>query len=336
MEGLSSGLSSRPFGILPGGDQVTCWTLSRGEVSVDVLDYGARLHALHAPDRNGAIENIVLGPDDLADHLTGRLPYAGGIVGRWANRLAEGRVRVDGTVHELATNESTTTLHGGPDSFDKRRWSAEPAGADDPGVTMRLSSPDGDNGFPGNLEVATTYVLTDDRTLSISIEATTDAPTVVNLTTHAYWDLGGRRRVAAHRLQVPAARMLAVDDDLLPTSVVEVDGTPFDLRGSPLLADVLDQVDVDHCFLLDDGGGTAAVLSDHRSGRRLRMSTNQPCVQVYLGGQLHHPHAGLAIEPQMAPDAPNRPDLDVGPRGTLHPGEVYRHRLTLRVDTIPA
>lgn len=324
-------ITSRPFGTAPDGAAIECWTLERADLRVEVLTFGARLHAVHMPDRHGTIDNVVAGPAGMAGHISGTVPFAGAIVGRWANRLGGGAVEIEGVDHPLATNEGTTTLHGGPTGFDRRTWRAEPVSdGRGPAVRLHLISPDGDNGFPGTLEVTATYRLLHGGALGLEIEATTDAPTVCNLTTHAHWDLGGGNRVGSHRLRVPADRYVEVDEQLLPVAVRPVDGTPFDLRAGGLLDTVLDKVELDHCYLLDTD--IAAELSHGRSGRRLVMTTDQPAAQVYLGGQLERRHAAIAIEPQVAPDAPNRPDLDLGPRGLLHPGETYRHHLTMQFD----
>ena len=327
-------LSSRPFDTIASGDRVDCWTLRNAAIEVEVLTFGARLHSLLAPDRSGDIANVVRGPVDLAGRLADlEFPYAGAIVGRWANRLADGRVMVDGTVHRLAPNEGSTTLHGGPESIDRLVWQAEPiTDATSPSVRMRLTSPDGDNGFPATLEITVTYRLAEPATLVIEIEATADAPTVANLTTHTYWNLGPDPQIGSHRLQVPADRVVAVDADLLPVDVRPVDGTPFDRRQGPALGDVLVGVDIDHCLVLD--GSPAAILTDPVSGRRMTIDTDQPAIQVYGGGLLPSRHAAVALEPEIAPDAPNRPDLDLGPRGLLGPGDVYRHVTTIAVDTI--
>ncbi|BAJ33173.1 MULTISPECIES: aldose epimerase family protein [Kitasatospora] len=337
---------------LPDGRWITRWTFGApGGVTAEVLSLGARLEALHAPDRSGHRTNVVLGGAHVAD-LLGDAAYFGATVGRYANRVAGGRLPLDGTVHHLATQDTGHTLHGGPDGYATRLWEGEAVREEHRvGVRLRLHSPDGDQGFPGALTAETTYLLDARGELTIEYRATTDAPTVVNLTNHAYFNLAGEGSgtVLDHLLRVDAAGYLPVDDDLIPLGPVEpVAGTPFDLRTARTLGDrfALRHPQLgpagsgyDHTWVLDGTGlRTAAVLTDPASGRRLECRTTEPGLQVYTGnlfdgsvtgrsGRPYRAHAGLALETQHFPDSPNRPDY---PSTALRPGEEYRSTTVYR------
>ncbi|GAA1941828.1 aldose epimerase family protein [Kitasatospora viridis] len=336
---------------LPDGRRVTRWTFgSARHVTVEVLDLGARLQALHVPDANGRRANVVLGCDGVAD-LLGEAAYLGATVGRYANRIAGGVLPLDGATHHLATQDGGHTLHGGPDGFATRLWDGVVVRSGRRvGVRFRLHSPDGDQGFPGALDAEVTYLLDPAGDLSISYRATTDAPTVVNLTNHAYFNLAGERcgTVLDHLLRVEANGYLPVDARLIPLGQVEpVGGTPFDLRGASRIGDQLaaghPQVrraaGFDHNWVLDGTGfRRAAVLVHPDSGRRLDCLTTEPGIQVYTGGHFdgslagrsgrpYWAHAGIALETQHFPDSPNRPDY---PSTVLRPGEEYRSTTVYR------
>lgn len=306
--------------------EVTRWTLVRGSLEVEVLSLGARLHRVRLA--HGATHHDLLaGPTDPAGHLApDALPYAGATVGRYANRLGGGRLTVDGVVHVLATNEGTTTLHGGPDGFDRRDWDVRDTSDErGPGVTCTLVSPDGDQGFPGELVARADYRLLDGGRLAITYEARCDAPTVVALTNHAYVDLGGAGDVRDHVLRVDADRVVLVDDDGLPTAVVPVDGTRFDLREPARVGSVAARGTLDHCLLLAPGGG--ARLSHPPSGRFAELATDAPGVQVFLTQPFDPPLRGVALEPGWPADSPAHDWL---PDVVLRPGEVRRTTSTWR------
>ncbi|WP_336921369.1 aldose epimerase family protein [Aquipuribacter sp. SD81] len=342
-----SELVRRPVGTTPDGVEVHALDLSHGPLAVTVLTYGARLQSVVVPDRDGRPGEVTLGYDDLAGYLGDRA-FLGATVGRYANRIGGGRFTLDGTEHRLPQNHGTATLHGGADGFHTRVWDAEEA-AD--GVALRLRSPDGDMGFPGAVDVAVTVTLDDDG-LRLAYEATTDAPTVVTLTNHAYWNLAGpgTGTVDDHVLTVPAARYLPVDDAFVPLGdPVPVEGTVFDLRDGARLGDRVRHGDeqlrlaggFDHCYVLDgadsgddgaDGLALAARVHDPASGRTLEVRTDEPGLQVYTGNQLPGTVAGrdgrvmrqgdgLCLETQHWPDSPNRPSY---PSTVLRPGEVLR------------
>ncbi|NUT07854.1 MAG: galactose mutarotase [Hamadaea sp.] len=324
------------FGVTPGGSEVGRWRLDNGRgVTADILTYGATLHGF-------AIDGapLVLALPDLAAYA-GRHPYLGAVVGRYANRIAHGRFELDGAAYALAANEGDTTLHGGPDGFDRRIWSDEALD----GATVRLTviSPDGDQGFPGTLTASVTYSLDEHGVLSLDYVARTDLPTVVNLTNHAYFNLAGSDSIFGHELWVDADAYLPIDEAAIPFGPsVPVAGTPFDLRVPRRIGDALKADDAqlavaggfDHCWLLPTTGRPrrAARLADPVSGRWLEVWTTEPGVQVYTGNRLdgdpYPQYAGICLETQRLPNSPNEPAY---PSSTLRPDEVYRSRTELRV-----
>jgi aldose 1-epimerase len=347
--------STGTFGTTSDGRTVTRIDLSAADGSgVSILDLGAAVLELRVPDREGRLGNVVLGHRDLAGYLA-NAPYFGVLVGRCANRIAGAAFHLDGVEHRLTPNEGRNQLHGGPDGFHARLWTIGDVVADDEraAATLHLVSEDGDQGYPGRLEVVATLAWTARHELEIVLEARCDAATIVNLAHHGYWNLAGEGggTVDGHLLTVHANAFLPVDGERLPTGEVRpVRGTPFDLREGRRLGDVLRADDpqvagargVDHCFVLDrEGTGRghpieAAVLHDPASGRTLRLSTTEPGLQVYAAGYLdgtivgssgrrYRQGDGLALEPQGFPDAANRPDF---PSVVLRPGETYRQRTT--------
>ncbi|MFH9352236.1 aldose epimerase family protein [Kitasatospora sp. NPDC017646] len=338
--------------VLPDGRRVTRWTFGAPNgVTVEVLSLGARLQALNVPDRAGRRANVVLGSDSVED-LLGQASYFGATVGRYANRIAGGVLPIDGKTHRLATQLTGHTLHGGPDGFATRVWDGVPVRADrQVGVRFRLRSPAGDQGFPGTVTAEVTYLLDADGELSITYQAATDAPTVVNLTNHAYFNLAGEGRatVLDHLLRVEAGGYLPVDRDLIPLGPVEqVSGTPFDLRCARRIGSCISAEHrqlraagdgFDHNWVLDGSGfRRAAVLSHPESGRQVECLTTEPGLQVYTGNQFdgsliggsgrrYTAYAGIALETQHFPDSPNRPDY---PSTVLRPGEKYRSRTVYR------
>lgn len=344
-----------PYGTTPDGRRVTRVELRAPDGSgVDLLDLGAAVVAVRVPDRHGALANVVLAHRELAGYLA-NAPYFGVVVGRCANRIGGAAITLDGRRHALAPNEGRNQLHGGPDGFHARVWALDPAAtlADDEraAVTLRLTSADGDQGYPGRLEAAATVAWTARHELDLTLEARADAPTPVNLAHHGYWNLAGEGSgtVDDHRLTVRADAYLPVDGELLPTGELRpVAATPFDLRAGARLGDVLRADDpqvagakgVDHCFVLDRTGAVpgepaeAAVVHDPGSGRTLRILTTEPGLQVYASGYLdgsivgasgrrYRQGDGLALEPQRFPDALRHPHF---PSVVLRPGEVYRQR----------
>ena len=278
---------------------------------------GGIITHIEVPDRDGRFTNVVLNLPELGDYRRFSRTYClGALVGRYAGRIAG--AAYDG--HVLPANEGPNTLHGGDDGFDVRDWQVEQI--DEATARLSLVSPDGDQGFPGRLEVAVTYALLRDNVLRIFYEATTDAPTVVNLTQHSYFNLGGEPDLSGHRLQLFASRRAAVDGMSIPTGKFPaVAGTKYDFR-QPHPIDA----DFDNSWLLDRPGGLAARLSHPASGRVLEVETSEPTCHMY--NAIHFPPDGplrprsaIALETQHLPDSPNRPDF---PSTRLLPGETFR------------
>lgn len=346
------------FGRMPDGAPVDRVVLTHESgIEVAVIGYGAAVQMLSVPDGEGRMGNVVLGHDDLSGYLA-RRDYFGATVGRYANRIASGSFVLEGTRHDLSQNENATTLHGGCDGFDRRNWILDSFGAaPEPFAVFRLFSPDGDQGFPGALDVRVRYGLTDGRTLSMDFEATTDRPTIVNLTHHGFFNLSGPAAgtILDHRLTIFADRYLPVGNDLIPIGTpLPVAGTPFDFRAPVLVGQNIHRQDeqldrgrgYDHNYCLDPAGAgaprLAARLHDPASRRVMELETDQPGLQFYAGGFLDETvllsgrtamtrHAALCLEPQCWPDSPNRPDF---PSAVLKPGETYRHRMALRFATV--
>lgn len=309
------------FATLSDGTPVHRWTLERAGVRVRILSYGGIVQSVEVPDRDGRVANVVLGFADLDGYLENPGPYLGALVGRYANRIAGGRFPLDGLTYALALNNAPNSLHGGERGFDKRVWDVEPV---EHGVRLSRVGPHGEEGFPGRLGVSATYTLDESGALRIAYGAVTDAPTVVNLTNHSYFNLGGSGNAGGHELRVAASRFTPVDADLIPTGVLkEVTDTRFDFREARKVG-----AGYDHNFVLDKGVTAAPVevaeLHDPASGRVLTVATTEPGLQLYTADHLTEPFApgdGIALETQHFPDSPNRPEF---PSTVLRPGETYR------------
>jgi aldose 1-epimerase len=347
-----------PFGTTPDGTDVERWTLTNGDMTVRVLTYGGIIQSLETPDADGDVDNVVLGFADLAGYVENNNPgpYFGALIGRYGNRIAGGTFELDGETYQLPTNNGPNTLHGGPAGFDTKVWGATDVSDDEvAALELELVSPDGDMGFPGTLTTTVTYSLDADSNLSIHYQATTDAPTVVNLTNHTYWNLDGEGSgsIYDHQLQLDASGYTPVDETLIPTGeIAPVEGTPFDFREPTAIGERIRENDqqllygqgYDHNWVLDreDDGARegsdsedaleeAAVLHDPDSGRTLTVTTTEPGIQFYSGnfldgtlvgtsGRIYRQGDGLALETQHFPDSPNQPAF---PSTVLRPGEVY-------------
>ena len=334
--------------------QIYSLTLVHG-VEARVMTYGATLVSLKTPDRAGQFKNIVLGFDSLDSYLAG-VPYFGATVGRYANRIAGGRFALDGKNYQLPRNNGPNSLHGGDRGFDKRVWKAEPIETP-PGPSLRLTyvSAAGEEGYPGELTAHVTYRLGDDDTLSIDFEATTTAPTPVNLANHAYFNLTGDpgRTILDQMLIINADRFTPVNSTLIPTGEMRaVAHTPFDFRTSQSIGSRIHEKDeqlrlgggYDHNWVLNKTGGgsltLAAVLTDPESGRSVEFRTTQPGLQFYSGnfldgkpagtGTVFSYRTGLCLETQHFPDSPNQPSF---PSTILRPGETYSERTILTFRT---
>lgn len=335
-------LMKEPVGKTPDGTVVDRYTMTNSHgMRVAMLTYGAMLTSVETPDRQGRIENIVLSLDSLQDYFNGH-PYMGSTVGRFGNRIAKGRFSLLGKEYKLATNNGPNHLHGGNRGFDKIVWHAEPVEtADSIGLIFSLESPDGDEGYPGKLKVQAVYTLNDANELNIEYTATTDAPTIVNLTNHAYWNLSaGASNVLNHELTLNADRYLPVDAGLIPTGELRsVNGTPMDFTRPQTIGSRIAQVEggYDHCYVLNRSEGEtkptlAARVFEPKSGRTMEVYATQPGVQLYTGnfldGSLHRgntsfvKHFAFCLETQHFPDSPNQPPF---PSTVLTPGQQYRH-----------
>lgn len=349
-------------GSLRDGRPIEAVTLSNGHgVSARVLTYGATLQSLVAPDRTGKLADITLGYDDARDYEL-HPNYFGVTVGRFANRIAKGRFVLDGKAYQLPLNNGPNSLHGGTAGFDKQVWriTSVVSSANAASVTMALTSADEDSGYPGKLDVSVTYSLDEAGALTISFEARTDKPTVVNMTNHALFNLAGegsRLGVLDHVLTIPASRYTPVDSTLIPTGELRpVAGTAFDFRRGRAVGEAWrdgrdEQIQIgrgyDHNWVLDKGTTArpelAARLEDPASGRVLEVLSTEPGLQMYTGnfldgtlvgkqGHLYRMGDGMVLEPQKFPDAPNQPTF---PSARVDSGTPYRHTMIFRVSTSP-
>ncbi len=346
-----------PAGRTPGGSEVDRYTLSAGRLTVSVLTFGAIVQQLVAPDRTGERRNVVLGFPRLDDYVERNTPYLGAVVGRYANRIANAAFTLGGARHRLEANDGLHCLHGGRHGFDRHVWQAARAYRTPGGValTLRHASPDGAGGFPGAVVVEVTYTLSRDDALRVDYRATTDRPTVLNPTSHVYWQLAGEGAgsIEAHVLTVAASRYLPAGPGRIPTGeVAPVAGTPFDFTTPTAVGDRLRDADsqlasahgYDHHFVLDgagdDGLAPAVRLEDPTSGRRLEIATTEPGVQVYsgnfldgslagTGGRLYRQADGIALETQHCPDSPNRPGF---PSTVLEPGGIFSSTTVFRLS----
>jgi aldose 1-epimerase len=305
--------------------------VTSSSLSLRLLTLGAAIHSLEAPDGDGRLGPVHLSLPSLADYEDPtRNPHLGASIGRYANRISGSRFVLDGSPIRVIPNEGPNQLHGGPVGFDRRVWELVGADPGDDGgrIVFRLVSPPGDQGFPGTVVATATYEL-EGACLRITYRATTDAPTVVNLTNHGYWNLEGSGVVDEHRLALAAERLVPVDPAGIPTGGLQaVDGTCFDLRSPTVLGPAMAACPsggFDHCFAVDgpdDVLRPAAVLAAPTSGRWMTVRTNRPGVQLYTGDDLQPPfpiHGSVSLETQRFPDTPNRPELG---SAVLHPGQV--------------
>ncbi len=332
-------LEQTPWGRTADGTSVDLFTLRNAAgVTARVTTFGARLTELHVPDRHGRTADVVLGFDNLAQYL-GKEPHLGCTVGRVANRIANGRFRLDGVEYTLERNNGPHNLHSGTRGYDKVVWRAEPRGGAEPAVAFRHVCPDMADGFPGTLSVEVLYTLTAANELRIDYTATTDKPTIVNLTNHSYFNLrgAGNGDILDHVLTLAASRYTPVDDTLIPTGEIrDVRGTPYDFttprRIGERIAEVGRGYDLNYVIDADGSPAFAARVHEETSGRVMEVFATQPGVQFYTGnfldgsvvgiGGAYRRHYGLCLETQHYPDSINRPEF---PSVILRPGEVYRH-----------
>lgn len=334
------------FGNMPNGDEVYEYTLeNKSGASVKILTLGGILRAINVPDKNGVLADVVCGYDDVNSYLTCG-GYQGALIGRYGNRIKNSQFVLDGTEYKLYNNEKANHLHGGKEGFDKKIWKAN-AYENGDAMYLELSyfSKDMEEGYPGNLDVKVTYSFDDECALSINYKATTDKKTVLNLTNHAYFNLGGYNSgvIENHTLWIDAEKVTEVDCELIPTgNELLVEGTPFDFRAEKLIGKDIEADNellrlgqgYDHNFVLNSDGTVklSATLNDTISGRKMDMYTNQPCVQIYAANCINEDDApfkngvaqkkrcAVCLETQHAPDSPNQPSF---PSCELDVHEVY-------------
>lgn len=341
-------LEEREFGKLQDGRVVRLYVLKNQHGMIaKITSYGALLTELHVPDSSGNPANVVLGFDNLQSYLNGH-PYFGATTGRVANRIAKARFRIDGQEYQLASNEGPNHIHGGLRGFDKVLWEGKPVRVQKDAVAVQFHylSRDGEEGYPGNLDVTVTYTLTDNNELRIDSEAMTDKPTIVNLTNHSYFNLAGAGDILDHEIMIAADRYTPVDDQLIPTGeIATVKGTPLDFTSPRKIGERIAQLKpkpggYDHNYVLNSDGRSlalAARLRDAKSGRVLEVHTTEPGLQLYTGnfldgthqsfGRVFGKHSALCLETQHFPDAPNHPNF---PSILLRPVKRYQTTTTLK------
>ena len=343
-------VTTEAFGDTPDGP-AELYKLKTEGLEVHITNRGGIVTNVLAPDKDGNVADVVLGFDEVAGYLE-EYPYFGALIGRYGNRIAKGKFELNGETYTLATNNETNTLHGGERGFDKRLWAAEPfTSQDTAGLRLTYRSADGEEGYPGNLDVTVTYTLVG-KDLGIDYRATTDAATPVNLTNHTYFNLTGNPKtpILNHELKLNADRYTPVDATLIPTGeLAPVAGTPFDFTSAKAIGRDIEQTDTqleygggyDHNFVLTDGSSsmkTAATVYEPGSGRTLEVLTTEPGVQFYSGnfldgtnvGKGDQPYefrTGFCLETQHFPDSPNQPAF---PSTILEPGQVYATRTVYR------
>ncbi|MFB3829556.1 MAG: aldose epimerase family protein [Bryobacteraceae bacterium] len=336
-------VTKQPFGKTTAGEDVDLYTLAnRNGMQAAITTYGGIVVSLKVPDRAGKAEDVVLGFDDLQGYLK-RHPYFGALIGRYGNRIGQGKFTLNGVEYTLARNNGENALHGGLKGFDKAVWQAR---AEDNRLALSHVSKDGDEGYPGTLSVTVTYTLTDNNELRIDYAATTDKDTVVNLTNHSYFNLSGAGNgdILKHQVMLNADRFTPVDAGLIPTGELKpVEGTPFDFRKPTEIGARIGQPDeqlvrgkgYDHNFVVNGASGTlrlAARVTEPTSARVMEVYTTEPGIQFYTGnfldgsltgkgGKVYRHRYGFCLETQHFPDSPNKPEF---PSTVLKPGQQYR------------
>lgn len=343
------------YGTTADGKKVNLYSLKKkGGIEVDIITYGGRITSLRTPDKDGNLKNVVLGFDNLAQYEEDN-PYFGALIGRYGNRIANGKFSIGENEYQLAQNNGENNLHGGLKGFDKQVWDAEIAEGDTSvSLILTYTSQDMEEGFPGTLETKVTYTLNDDDSLDVLYEATTDKATVVNLTQHAYFNLSGdfAKPILDHVVEIDADQYLPVDSGLIPTGeLASVEGTPFDFRQPKTVVQDIslenEQLKLgggfDHCWVLNNqNAGYRKVASAYEpiSGRLLEVYTDEPGIQFYTGnfldGTLPAPagnyerRSGLCLETQHYPDSPNQSEF---PSVILEPGDKYTTKTSFKLST---
>ena len=343
---MEATISKSAFGQTADGEAVDLYTLTNTNgIVVKITNYGGIVTSILTPDKNGKMEDIVLGFDSLPPYLVTH-PYFGALVGRYGNRIAKGKFSIDGQEYDLAINNGVNHLHGGLKGFDKVVWTAEAIEGEEVGLKLNYLSKDMEEGYPGNLDVEVIYTLSNDNELKIDYTATTDKKTMVNLTNHSYFNLTGgtKRDILGHELMLNADQFVPVNETLIPTGeLAPVAGTPFDFTKPTAIGlrvnDEHQQIQYgggyDHCWVLNKGGDDLNMVGsvyEPTSGRFMEVFTTEPGVQFYCGnfldgtltgkGGVKYEHRyGLCLETEHYPDSPNQPDF---PTTLLNPGETYQ------------
>ena len=345
MNEQKAGIDKTSFGKLADGREAELYTLRNAAgMEAKITNYGGIIVSMTAPDKDGTFADVTLGMDSLAGYEKG-VPYFGALIGRYGNRIAKGKFTLDGQEYTLATNNMGNHLHGGLKGFDKVLWTTTPVDGEEPALKLAYTAKDGEEGYPGTLNVEVTYTLQKDNALRIDYKATTDKPTVVNLTNHSYFNLAGQGDILSHEVTLNADRFLPVNETLIPTGELKpVAGTPFDFTKSTAIGKrINDSSDVqikyglgyDHAWVLSDSSKTsklAATVYEPTSGRVMEVYTTELAIQFYTGnfldgtltgkgGVVYQKRTGLCLETEHYPDSPNQPSF---PSTTLRPGETYQ------------
>jgi aldose 1-epimerase len=351
-------VSSKPFGTLRDGEKVELYTLKNNNgVAAEITTYGAAVVSLVTPDRTGKPADIALGFDSVKGYTNKAFlklnPFFGGTIGRYANRIADGQFVLDGQKIQVDRNDHGNSLHGGSKGFDKRVWQAEILPSKNPSVRFKLHSADGDQGYPGAVDVSVTYTLTDQNDLEMAYTANTTKKTVINLTNHTYYNLAGEGSgtILNHVLQIPADYYTPVNAKLIPTGELKaVEGTPMDFRKPHAIGEQITEVGgqpvgYDHNYVVNKkllpGLKLNAEVYEPVSGRLLQVYSDQPGVQFYSGnfldgtvvgksGKAYTQYTGFCLEPQHFPDSPNQPKF---PSVVLEPGKAYSAKITVHFGT---
>ena len=344
---LPFSVSEESFGKLADGSEAKLYTFSMPEViEVKITNFGGIITRIHVPDKNGKMGDVTLGYDNLQGYLD-KGSYFGALIGRYGNRIADASFSLDGETYSLAANNGKNHLHGGIVGLDKVLWNAESFNrTDGAGLILTYMSPDGEEGYPGNLQIKVTYTITPDGAIDIDYEATTDKPTIVNLTNHAYFNLkdAGASDILGHELILYADGYLPVDETLIPNDGVQpVEGTPMDFRTAETIGarieEDFEQIELglgyDHCWALNNSGnglGHAASVYEPVSGRQMDVYTTEPGIQFYSGnfldgsitgkdGNVYERRSAFCLETEHYPDSPNQPEF---PSVVLNPGDTYQ------------
>lgn len=339
------------FGKLKDGSEAKLFTLTNNHITIKITNYGAIITSVEMPDKNGIKENVVCGFDDfktyISDEYLGSYPYFGSIIGRFGNRIANGKLTIEGKTYQMAINNGPNHLHGGKIGFDRRLFDSEIIkNSSSVGVKFTYLSPDMEENYPGNLEVTCTYTLTADSELEIDYRAKTDKTTVVNLTNHTYFNLtGGKENILNHNLQLNATKMTEMVEQIPTGKIIPVAGTPFDFTKTKKIEAGMETLPTgyDDNFVLDNEKGElkfTGTLSEDKSGRKVEIYTTQPGIQVYTGywnpelmiagKKKFGKYSGIALETQHYPDSVNQPGF---PTTLLKPGDTYNEKTIYKFIT---